>query len=204
MWSFNDAALVRCIASSPVPIICGVGHETDFTWQILWPTCVPTPTAAAELVSAPREVLLGAADVLGKNCVTRPCARLIWHAQKVDGLAVHLGRPRSAFRCNASNWRNCSKSWRSVRRDRCTNGYWRSSAVRNVGSLPGANATPQTRAGFENVAVRLHALDPHAVLRRGYAWFTGDDGRTVTRVGQSGAGDALQATLYRRLWSTCV
>jgi exodeoxyribonuclease VII large subunit len=94
LWAFNDETLARTIVQSPVPLISGVGHETDFTIADFCADLrAPTPTAAAELVSAPRDLWLGAIDLLDERLSDALGGRLDALGQRLDQAAGRLGRP---------------------------------------------------------------------------------------------------------------
>ena len=94
LWAFNDEALARTIRASTLPIISGVGHETDFTIaDFAADQRAPTPTAAAELAAPARESLLNHLLMLHAQLHRQTAHRLEQYGQRLDLLAHRLQHP---------------------------------------------------------------------------------------------------------------
>jgi exodeoxyribonuclease VII large subunit len=95
LWPFNDEALARAIARCPIPIVCGIGHETDFTIaDFVADVRAPTPTAAAQ-IAAPQSAELNATLARIHAHMERAMARNLERAmQRVDLLTRRLIHPR--------------------------------------------------------------------------------------------------------------
>jgi exodeoxyribonuclease VII large subunit len=174
LWAFNDERVVRAIAGSPVPVVCGVGHETDVTLaDFAADLRAPTPTAAAELAAPLRDELrarLDAAAVRARRAVHR---RLDTAQQRVDHAALRLARPGDGV---AQQRTRVS----TLERRLCN-------AARAVLAL--------RRQPVADLAARLGGLDPRGVVARGYAIVEDADGRLVVDPAQ--IGSELRLTLAR-------
>jgi exodeoxyribonuclease VII large subunit len=196
LWAFNNEQLARAIVQSPVPLVSGVGHETDFTIaDFCADVRAPTPTAAAELAAeAVDNWLEGLGQMEGRlrDALRR---RVDVAAQRVDVAAGRLGRPLG--RLGAQQLR----LGRAAHRLRyAVFGGMQSRASRFAGTesrlAQGVRLRLQRTAQMlEHSRLRLELLDPRLVLQRGYALLSDEQGRPVRSVQEAHVGQALRATL---------
>lgn len=173
LWAFNDEAVARAIAASRVPVICGVGHETDFTIaDFVADVRAPTPSAAAELAVPDEAELRRRVAHLRERLVQLVHHRLAASRDELDRQQRVLARYAPS---------RVIPEYRQ-RVDALAHTLQRTLEHR-------------LRLQRERVAThkaRLQALDPRATLARGYAIVRHrDSGRVVTSVFQVRTGDPL-------------
>ena len=96
LWPFNEEIVARAIYACPVPIVSGVGHETDFTIADMTADMrAPTPTAAAEMLSPDQQEWLAQFVRLETRLVTTLRSRLRSLSQHLDWLGARLVHPRN-------------------------------------------------------------------------------------------------------------
>jgi exodeoxyribonuclease VII large subunit len=218
LWAFNDENLARVIAQSPVPLICGVGHETDFTIaDFVADVRAPTPTAAAEMAATDTSVGLEALSVLENRLARGLLRQQDRQAQRLDSVAARLGvglarqQERQAQRLNAIAARlsrpqallGQHRQWldqlahrfqAGVQSDVTGSGH-RLERLNDRLVFSRGKQVQQAGQRLERAALRLSSVDPHRVLERGYAWLSDDKGQALTHVGQFQPGQSVQATL---------
>jgi exodeoxyribonuclease VII large subunit len=165
LWAFNDERVVRAVVASAAPVICGVGHETDFTLSDFAADLrAATPTAAAELATPVTRADLAA-------YVRDAASRL--SASTLDLLAVR----RNLFVTLIAGLRYASPE-RRIRSERQRVDEFARRAFAGL-----VHDVQLESARVKGLAQQLEALSPLAVLGRGYALVTRkDDGRVVSRL----------------------
>jgi exodeoxyribonuclease VII large subunit len=172
LWAFNEEAVARAIAASDVPVISGVGHQTDFTIaDFVADLRAPTPTAAAELATPDRaDLQLTIADL------TQRLARAVLshtnsHRWLLGDLTNRLTRYSPLTRIQRDRQGLDELSYRA------------STALTHQMRLQ--------RTQLAGLVQRLTALNPLSILARGYAVVSQSDGTIVRRVAQANPGDHL-------------
>jgi exodeoxyribonuclease VII large subunit len=168
LWAFNDERVVRAVAGSAVPIICGVGHETDFTLcDFAADVRAPTPTAAAELATQITMLDLRAGLQNDKTRLAAATLKLL--AEQKSSLASLV----SQLRYVSPDRRIQSERQRVDELARRAH-----AALSHHIQLQATHVKGMER--------RLEALNPLAVLARGYAVVTRkEDGSVISRVAQA-------------------
>lgn len=219
LWAFNEECVARAIRASTIPVVTGVGHETDFTIaDFAADRRAPTPTAAAELLSPDRDALLARLDGLQSHLFRRMERALAERQQRLDWLATRLLHPAERIRQRKTDVQALARRLHHTLRHQSEAGQMRLNIFRQrLGA-----ARPQPRQPGEHLAhlqyrlnqqmhwqISQHAvklkslasgliqLDPSAVLARGYALAIGPDGRAVRNAAALTPGDVLSLSFAR-------
>ncbi|MDO9286261.1 MAG: exodeoxyribonuclease VII large subunit [Aquabacterium sp.] len=194
LWAFNDEAVVRAVAASRLPVVCGVGHETDVSLaELAADLRAPTPTAAAELATPVRAEALARLQSLALALRRAVGRRLDQHAQRLDRLGLQMGRPARVLDQQAGRLdRLQARHGQAL----ATALAQRQRRLDELGQrLHAAGRAQCQRQGevLARLALRLAANDPHQVLARGYAWLADGRGRPVTQAAGLQPGTELSA-----------
>ena len=148
LWAFNDEQLAYAIAQSPIPVVSGVGHETDFTIaDFVSDLRAPTPTGAAELAAPRRDQMLQELEAIRQALLQRINQRVEREAQTLDQLALRLSHALP----NPDRMREQIQGWQQR-----LNQAW---SVR-------AESWKRNQMHYQS---QLEMLNPQRTLERGYA-----------------------------------
>jgi len=222
LWAFNDEALARTVAASPVPVVAAIGHETDFSLaEFAADLRAPTPSAAAELLVPDGAELLAHLRAQHRRLATLGAHRMRQAAQRADRAALRLNALRPQARLDALRQRqqqalrrlHAAFSIQHERRQaalRHAQGALRAQAPRRrLDALderlrdirPRLHAALPRRLRHESlrisgIARALEAVSPLATVARGYAIVQREDGQVVRRVDDVRPGDRVTARLH--------
>lgn len=172
LWAFNDERVARAIVASAVPVITGVGHETDFTIaDFAADLRAPTPTGAATAATPDRRQLAAAVTRLAGAAQRVVSGRLAGERNRLNALAARMAR--------VSPDRRLAQHRQHI------------DDLARRGRLAIANRLRTQRARLDGLRLHLAALDPTAVLARGYAIVSTPAGAVVSSISQVTSGDLV-------------
>ncbi len=177
LWAFNGESLARAIAASDIPVISAVGHETDFTIADLAADLrAPTPSAAAEQAVPDRLRLLPQLANVEARCRTLLLSRLERERARLAAAASRRSLTDPGFMLEAR------RTALLMTEERLSAAY----------SMKLKNA----RSGYIEKVAALEAMNPLAVLSRGYAAVhSGDGKRMIIDAAQMDVGDRIQLSM---------
>ncbi|MDO8413086.1 MAG: exodeoxyribonuclease VII large subunit [Gallionellaceae bacterium] len=180
LWAFNEEVVARAIAASRIPLVSGVGHETDFTIaDFVADQRAATPTAAAQLVTPQRQELLQRLQQLAQRLARNSQRHFERVMQQLDYLQRRLIHPAQRVQQQTQHLAHLQQR---LHRVRPAIGQFN---VRQMELRRRLQASMQHT--FQGMSLRLHNvqqhllhLDPQQVLARGYSLVRDEHGELVT------------------------
>jgi len=223
LWTFNEEAVARAIAASPIPVVSAIGHETDVTIaDFVADLRAPTPSAAAEMIVCTRQELLDRIEAsrlqagraihfrlamltrrLHEQAIDRAQAllhrSLARRQQRVDDAGERL---RAAVRKHLAGRERARRAfeeqlrWFDLRPRLRRDRERLSSASVRAAALMRRQMT-ERRQRFETLSTKLTQLDPRLILSRGYAIVLTDRNRIVREAADAPAGSDVKVMLAK-------
>jgi exodeoxyribonuclease VII large subunit len=177
LWAFNEEIVARAIFESEIPVVSAVGHEVDYSIaDFVADRRAPTPSAAAEMVVPDRQELLGVLAYYREKYEKHILQNIAGFRDKIDAFqkSYAFRRPEDLLYQKAQR---LDELWRSIQ-----------TAIQY--------SVDRQKQRLENERLHLRALNPEAVLRRGYS-ICYKEGEIVKNVKQVKSLDIIQVKLHK-------
>ena len=179
LWSFNEEPVARAIAACRIPVISGVGHETDFTIaDFAADVRAPTPTGAAELVSRSRDDWMAVLSAVAGQMMRLMDRQLQQAMLHTDMLSRRLVSPTAYIQRERLRLKALAVRLSSRQPDIRTMGYQLGSRTERLVSAM-RNALSGRQQKVVSLSAQLELLNPQRILDRGYAIMQDEHGRVV-------------------------
>ncbi len=217
LWAFNDEALAHAITSCSVPVISGVGHETDFTIaDFVADVRAATPTAAAQLASSDQAQTIRYVDSLRAQLQRNMLRLKSQNTQRLDFAARLLKSPQAQLAFQQERVKTAARALQYLMTTRYAAEHQRVEQIARRVQRPSLArpllnlnelarrlslaeqsrlATARQRVFQLTQALRL--VSPNAVLERGYAIVQNQQGQVITASQQTEAGQSLRVKLHQ-------
>ena len=197
LWAFNEEPVVRAVASSEIPVISAVGHESDTTLcDHVADLRAGTPSIAAERAVPVKAELAAQVNDLAARLARAPRQFAEGQTQQLDYLSLRLERTLDGAAARVERrLRDASSRLAPALKDVVARLEVRlqRAALRLEQPLPAARQ--RAEAALREQAARLDLLNPYAVLGRGYSITVGADGHVVRRAADVAPGDRVTTRL---------
>jgi exodeoxyribonuclease VII large subunit len=214
LWAFNEEVLARTIAHSTIPVISGIGHETDFTISdFVADLRAPTPTAATELAALPRVDWVNAVRQQSDRLQKQMQRLLQTHAQTLDWTSRRLLSSLASIDAKRMQVQHYAQTLRLTTRNTLKNArnamlqnhtrlqhqvpdtqfaHKQLSAFQHQCKMRSAENLQRQRSALDNMQSKLEMLNPQRTLERGYVILSKADGRLVRSGAELQENERLQ------------
>ena len=225
LWAFNEESVARAIYLCPIPLITGIGHETDFTIaDFVADIRAPTPTGAAQLACPDQTALLHHLASLRDRMLMTAQRTIESRMQKTDMLAYRLIHPGEYILKQSSRLQVLHEKLVRARLWQIDNHQWRlrETARRMIAARPDiakhcgyqdqlvSRLNQAVSRYIDKLEMNLHRqylhlvhLDPQQVLERGYSIVHDRTGKIVSHSNQTDVGNTVRIT-FARGWSEAI
>ncbi|MFA6015589.1 MAG: exodeoxyribonuclease VII large subunit [Gallionellaceae bacterium] len=219
LWAFNEEIVAHAIAGSQIPVISGVGHETDFTIaDFVADHRAATPTAAAQAAVPDAQELTQRLNIIARHLAHASSRRLEQFMQQLDYLHRRLVHPSKRVAQQQQHLQQLQQRLQLARQHGAQQQHWRWQTLqqRLQRARPEVNTLQIHCNTLENrlqelivhqlerhvlhlstLQSHLQHLDPKQVFNRGYAMIRDTQGRIVSDTHNVALGDALEITVAK-------